>query len=57
MEIGQMNTSDKFLLHSIDAATLKGSRNRSSGLGGTVFVLAITLVVCGVLLWADQRFV
>ena len=52
-----MNTSDKFLLHTIDAATLKGSRNRSSGLGGAIAVLAITLVACGVLLWADRAFV
>ena len=37
-----MNTSDKYLLHTIDAATLKGSRNRHSGLGGTVFVLLLT---------------
>jgi ABC-type multidrug transport system permease subunit len=51
-----MNTPDKFLLHSIDAATLKGSRNRSSGLGGTVFVLAITLVFCALALYKDGVF-
>jgi hypothetical protein len=52
-----MNTSDKYLLHTIDAATLKGSRNRSSGLGGTVFVLLLTIGLCVLTLWADVHFV
>jgi hypothetical protein len=50
-----MNTSDKYLLHTIDAATPR-SRKRS-GLGGTIFVLAITLAASGVLLWVDRVFV
>ena len=50
-----MQASNRLLWHTIDAATPR-SRKRS-GLGGTIFVLAITLIASGVLLWADQHFV
>lgn len=50
-----MNASNRLLWHSIDAATPR-SRHRS-GLGGTIFVLALTLSVCGLLLWVDRFFV
>jgi len=53
-----MNTSDKYLLHTIDAATLKGSRNRHSGHWlGTFAILAFVGAVIVVLLWADRAFV
>jgi hypothetical protein len=53
-----MNASNRLLWHTIDAATRKGSRNRSSGHWLSTFaMLAITLIACGVLLWADQHFV
>jgi hypothetical protein len=57
MEISPMNASNRLLWHTIDAATLKGTRNRHSGLGGTVFVLVLTLGLCVLALWADVHFV
>lgn len=50
-----MNTSDKFLLHTIDAATLGGSRKAapSSALFGFLAYIGALIVLA---LWLDRIF-
>lgn len=47
----------RYLLHSIDATTYTARRRQPTGRAGTFGILAFTLSVCGLLLWADRYFV
>jgi hypothetical protein len=51
-----MNTSDKFLLHTIDAATRKAGGSNGASWGGTLLVLAGVGVVIAFLLWAEDKW-
>lgn len=46
-----------YLMHTIDSTTRTAKRQQSTGRAGTFGILAFTLSVCGLLLWADRYFV
>jgi hypothetical protein len=49
--------ANRLLAHSIDAATLSGSRGKGASWSGTLAFLAFMGVVIALLLWADRAFV